>query len=195
MLGGLACWRLVGLPEYGAARTVMAFASFRGELDTRPLLFDILRSGRTLVLPAVQAGTPRLDLRIVSDLAELRPGGWGIPEPGQGCPPADPARIDLVVVPGVAFDVRGQRVGYGGGFYDALLRGWREEPGPAARRPAAPGAAGRHSAGPVACGLAYELQVHPAVPAGPHDQPLDLLVTELRIRRFAKGDMPDGRGG
>lgn len=168
ILGALALSHLFGLPEYKHAKTVLAFASFRGELDTRPLLADVLRSGRVLVLPVTDLDTRRLDLRIVSSLSQLRPGRWDIPEPSGECPPADRTSLDLVIVPGVAFDTSGQRVGYGGGFYDGLLRDWRTQ----------------SRAGPVACGLAYELQVRQLVPSGTHDQPLDLLVTETGVRRF-----------
>lgn len=173
----------------------MAFASFRDELQTGPLLTDVLRSGRVLVLPVTRLDTRRLDPRIVSDLTRLRPGVRGIPEPDEDCPPADAGDIDLVVVPGVAYDCRGHRVGYGGGFYDGLLRAWRVLrerclPGAVGDAPTG-GAGGSGNPGggvaPVACGLAYELQVYQTVPSGAHDQPVDMLVTESGVRRFGEG--------
>ncbi len=168
VLGALSLSHLFRSPEYLLARTVLAFASFRGELETRPLLNDVLQSGRVLVLPVTELDTRRLDLRIVSNLSQLSPGRWGIPEPAGDCPLADRSAIDLIIVPGMAFDESGQRVGYGGGFYDGLLRDLR----------------GRSHPRPLACGLAFELQVCRSVPSGAHDQPVDLLVTEAGVRRF-----------
>lgn len=165
--GAMAADRLVRLPEFAAARTVLCFASFRGEIPTVYLLREVLRSGRALALPAVVRG--RLELRTVVDLAGLQPSRWGIPEPPASRPPVDVSSVDLVVAPGVAFDLLGMRLGYGGGYYDRLIGCLRGAQRP---RPA-----------PV-IGFAYELQVVPAVPAGPSDLPVDKLVTELRTYVF-----------
>lgn len=146
-------------PVWGASRVVLGYVSFRHEVETFPLLAEVLARGRELVLPRVDRASRSLDLLRVKDLgADLRPGYQGILEPDPArCSPADPHFIDLVLVPGVVFDRRGFRLGYGGGYYDRLL----------ASLPRA-----------VRVGLAFSLQVVEELPVLPHDVPVDILVTE-----------------
>jgi 5-formyltetrahydrofolate cyclo-ligase len=156
-LGGLEAWH--------GARRVLAYASFGSEPDTAALNQAVLARGAALVLPRVDRAIRGLTLHRVADpAADLRPGTWGILEPDPGrCPAVEPATVDLVVVPGVAFDATGGRLGYGGGYYDRLLA---EVPASAAR-----------------IALAFELQVVDRVPAGPADRRVDLIVTERRTVR------------
>jgi 5-formyltetrahydrofolate cyclo-ligase len=155
--------RLAALAAFGVARAVLAYAPFGSEVDTRPLLHAVLAAGKGLVLPRVNRATRMLDLYRVDDpAAQLEPGTWGIPEPRPGaCPPAALGEVELVVVPGVAFDVRGGRLGYGAGYYDRLLRGL------AVGSP------------PLVAG-AFDVQVVPEVPMDAHDRRLDQVVTESR---------------
>jgi len=162
MLSGLAVEHLLCMGAYQSASTIAAFASFGDELQTTSLLRAALAAGKRLVLPAVVAGSTDLSLRAVPELGDLVPGTWGIPEPSANCPEVALACIDLIVVPGVAFDLSGRRVGYGGGYYDRIIR--------AARR-----LGGRT---PALCALAFEAQIFPCVPAGSGDEPLEWLVTD-----------------
>jgi 5-formyltetrahydrofolate cyclo-ligase len=100
----------------------------------------------------------------VQDLEnDLRAGTWGILEPDAArCPPATPAEIDFILVPGLVFDPDGGRVGYGAGYYDRLLGAW---PVPV----------------PPLVAAAFDLQVVPAVPVLPADHRVDVVVTESRI--------------
>ena len=91
---------------------------------------------------------------------DLVPGRYDIPEPREGLAPVDPAVIDVVIVPGSAFDRAGGRIGYGGGFYDGFLR---------RLRPAAP-----------RIGIGFEAQLVERVPREAHDLCVDLVVTEAR---------------
>ncbi len=177
ILSALAAARLETWAPYRRARAVMAFASFTDEIITMPLLKQVLDSGRELILPVTVRSRPDLELRRVGELAGLVPGRWGIPEPGPGCPAVGPSQVELVIVPGIAFDERGHRTGYGGGYYDRLLRALRRGTG----RP------------PPACGFGYEVQVWKQVPAGPDDEPLDALVTDAALREF--GGEAAGLGG
>ena len=102
-----------------------------------------------------------LEIHAVCDTGrEIAPGYRGIPEPHADCPRVALASIDWVLVPGIAFDAEGRRVGYGGGYYDRLL--------PLLEKGAA------RVAG------AFELQIVERVPAAPHDTTVDAIVTERR---------------
>ena len=150
------------LDAFRRARTILGYAPFGSEVDTRPFL-PALASGRTLVLPRVDREARRLVLHEVRNLdTELRPGTWGIPEPDPArCRLVAPAGIDFVLVPGLVFDLDGGRIGYGAGYYDRLLGPW---PAPM----------------PPLVAAAFELQVVPAVPVLATDRRVDLVVTESR---------------
>lgn len=155
---------LVGMAPYRECRTLLGYVSFRQEVDTLPLLREALEGGKRLVLPRVNRRERTLELYRVTDLVDLQPGYQGILEPDpRRCSRVDPDEIELVLVPGVAFDRRGYRLGYGGGYYDRLLTDIPRA---------------------LKAGLAFSLQVVEFLPIFPHDQPVDLLVTEEGILRF-----------
>jgi 5-formyltetrahydrofolate cyclo-ligase len=148
-------------PDFIAARVVLLTLPFGSEWDTRLLLSTALAQGKTVAVPRVNQERRMLEIHAVCDAArEIAPGYRGIPEPRADCPPVAVATIDWVLVPGVAFDAEGRRVGYGGGYYDRLL--------PLLERSAA------RVAG------AFELQFVERVPAAPHDTAVDAIVTERR---------------
>lgn len=152
--------RLLALDDYRAAQCVLAYVSFGGEFDTARFIGDILTSGKQLILPKVERASRSLKLYSVRDPErELVAGVWGIREPHPDlCPAVPTASIQFALVPGVAFTRRCERLGYGGGFYDRLIRGWEPRPYLAA--------------------AAFELQVVPELPVSPSDQRVDLVVTE-----------------
>lgn len=157
--------RLLDLPEYRAARTVMAYLDFRREVQTGPLVVAALAQGKRVAVPVTQAAARRLiPSLLVRYPEEVAPGTWGIPEPRpEYLRPIPITEIDLVVVPGVAFDPAGNRLGYGGGFYDRFLPLTRED-----------------------CfwvAPAFELQIVDRIEAGPYDCPVHCIVTEERILR------------
>ncbi|MFO1413445.1 MAG: 5-formyltetrahydrofolate cyclo-ligase [Burkholderiales bacterium] len=153
--------RIVALPSFAAARCLLLTLPFRSEWDTRAVIAAAQAQGRTVVLPRVDDAARMLDLHVVRDVErETAPGFRGIPEPAATLPRVDLAAIDWVLVPGVAFDPTGRRLGYGGGYYDRLL--------------AMLDARAMRVAG------AYDLQVVPSVPAAPHDLVVDLIVTDTR---------------
>lgn len=159
--------RLLALPEIAAARTAMAFSSFGSEVDTGPILEGLTARGIALALPRIEAG----DLVPIA----FRPGDpmtaapFGALEPS-GDRALAPGEIDLVVTPGVAFDRRGSRIGYGGGFYDRFFR------------------RGRRDALRVA--VAFALQVVSSVPGGRADEPVDAIVTEDELIRVERRVRP-----
>lgn len=151
-------------PVYRQARTVMAYASVPGELDTAALLDAILSDGKRLALGRCGA-RGWLDAVAVEDWRALRPTRYGILEPGQEEPAMEPGQIDLVLVPGVAFDRQGGRLGQGKGFFDRFLA----------------------RTGAVRAGVALIEQMIPAVPCEAHDVRMDYLVTERDIAQTQYG--------
>jgi 5-formyltetrahydrofolate cyclo-ligase len=147
--------------DFRRARTLLLSLAFRSEWQTRPLFAQCWSAGKTTVAPRVNRRTRMLELHAVSDLErDVASGYLGIFEPQPHCPSVDVAAIDWVLVPGVAFDLAGHRIGYGGGYYDRLLPTLRED---------APRIAG-----------AFELQIVERVPASAHDLKVDAIVTEAR---------------
>src|SRR5205809_3278873 len=114
--------RLIALPSFLAADTVFVTIPFRNEWDSRLLAQRALAMGKTLASPRVDLQTRMLSLHRICDLSiDLAPGYRDIPEPTTLCPPVAIDAIEWALVPGVAFDVDGRRLGYGGGDYDRLL--------------------------------------------------------------------------
>lgn len=152
--------KVTALETFHHAATVLAYAHFGSEPYTNTFLEAVLDDEKTLVLPRVEGRN--LDLYAVTDpQRELAPGTWGIREPRpEACERVEPRAVDFVLVPGVAFDRCGGRLGYGGGFYDRLLGGLRRPP-------------------TVVAG-AFEVQVVERLPSEDHDLRVDLVVTEGR---------------
>ena len=152
---------LFDLAAYRRSGTVMAYVGFGSELQTDEFVFHTLEQGKTLLLPRVNRRKRGLDIYEVRDpVRDLEEGTWGIREPRPDrCARVDPDIIDFVLVPGLAFDAWGGRLGYGGGFYDKLLA---------------------HGLSPCAWLVAgaFKSQMVEKVPVDGHDVPMDVVVTE-----------------
>uniref|UniRef100_I2Q1N9 5-formyltetrahydrofolate cyclo-ligase n=1 Tax=Desulfovibrio sp. U5L TaxID=596152 RepID=I2Q1N9_9BACT len=161
--------RVAALPRFAAAREVLAYLPVRNEVDAGLLAKMVLDSGRRLLLPRCRPNAPGfLDLGCVADLTDAVPGRFGILEPRpELCVLPEAFAPGLILVPGLAFDAHGLRLGQGGGYYDRLL--------------ALPMAAGA-----LAVGLAYAFQMVPRLPAEPWDRPVDLVATEQQTHWFSK---------
>jgi 5-formyltetrahydrofolate cyclo-ligase len=154
--------RIEALPAFAAAHAVLLTLPFGSEWDTRALARRVASSHRRLIVPRVDRTARMLALHAVGDLdRDVAPGYRGIPEPVPSCARVAPTAIDFVLVPGVAFDERGGRLGYGGGFYDRLLPLMRPEVA-------------------VVAG-AFDEQVVDAVPTAGHDRRVPLVVTPTRV--------------
>ena len=160
-----AARRLAGAPEFAAARTVGAYMSLPHEVATGDILAACWREGKRVCVPAPAAGGG-YGFVWLKPGEPLVPGPLRVPQPRDGRAIGD-ARIDAIVVPGVAFDRNGGRVGHGKGHYDRLLR--------------APAAAGAWKVG-----LAFEFQIVEEVPMAAFDVRMDAVVTESEIRRAAE---------
>jgi 5-formyltetrahydrofolate cyclo-ligase len=156
-LANLVEGNLFVLPEVAASRTVLLFYSFGSEVATRGMASRALDAGKRLLFPYLEAGT--MEAAEVRSVDELVPTGYGPREPARRVA-VEPAEVDLIVTPGLAFDRRGHRLGYGGGHYDRFLG----RLGPAAR-----------------VGIGFSLQLVERVPAEPGDQRVDLVVTDAEV--------------
>ena len=153
--------RVAALPEFAAASAVLLTLAFRSEWNTHPLVRAALAAAKTVVVPRVDRQTRMLELHSIADPdRDVVPGHLDIPEPRADRPQVSRDAIDFVLVPGVAFDLEGRRLGYGGGYYDRLLP---------LLAPRAARVAG-----------AFDVQIVERVPAAPHDARVDAIVTESR---------------
>ena len=133
--------------------------SFGSEFDTTAFAADALTAGKTLCLPRVDRATRTLALHCVTDLAaDLVAGTWGIREPHPHCATPELAQIDFVLLPGVAFTARCERLGYGGGFYDRLIP--------------------RLPSRPPLVAAAFAAQMCESIPLEATDQTVDVVITE-----------------
>ena len=159
--------RIAALPAWRAARVVLLTLPFRSEWDARLVLLDALAAGKTVAAPRVDASARMLRALAIEDpQGDIEKGYRGIPEPRADRPPVPLDRIEWVLVPGIAFDPAGKRLGYGGGYYDRLL-------------PLLPPGAARVAG-------AFDMQIIERVPAARHDTGVDCIVTERRTLACAR---------
>lgn len=160
------CARLLLLPEVVIAPVLAIYAAFAGEVSLDTLFRECKRQGKELLLPRYNSAAGDYEMVSLEDIdTDLTEGALGIREPA---PDLDPASAEDLskdrlawLVPGVAFDRNGNRLGHGRGYYDRLLR---------------------HAAG-CKVGVAYDWQIVDALPVAPHDIPMDILVSESRVLR------------
>jgi 5-formyltetrahydrofolate cyclo-ligase len=156
--------RVWTVPEVQAARTLLLFADLPEEVHTDTIAAEALRRGLSLVYPRTQPETRTMTLHRVTSLADLRTGSYGIREPApEVCAEVGVAEVDVALVPGLAWDRAGNRLGRGAGYYDRMFarpdwRGFR-------------------------CGIFFAFQQVDSVPAEAWDLPLDAVVTEAEVWR------------
>ena len=161
---------LFSLPVWREASVVCGYISVRGELDTAPILRRAAFEGKTVALPVTitDASEGRMIFRALPDgnFDRLIPARFGIPEPDERCPAVSPADLSgaLILVPALAFDREGYRLGYGGGYYDRFLQGLLEKNIPV-----------------TMVGLAFSACVTESLPRNPYDIPVQIILDERRI--------------
>ena len=161
--------KLFELDIFREANSLLMYVSFRSEVDTTGYLQDVLNSGKRLILPVVDARHKQLKLYEIKDTSELKPGYMGIPEPDiRENRRATLKDIDLVIIPGTGFDLNGNRLGYGGGYYDRLLSYESKQ------------LANVDKHIPTVA-LAFEEQIGEDIPAEPHDIKVDMILTDERV--------------
>lgn len=153
---------LLSLPAFTGARTLLLYTSIRDELPTHALIASLLAAGRRVALPAVVSRTERkIEPFLLSSLEDLAPGPFGVPEPRPPARlPCPPAEIEAALIPGLAFDLGGHRLGHWLGYYDRFL--------PLLSCPL--------------IGLCYDAQISSSpLPHEAHDHPVDFIVSEKRV--------------
>jgi 5-formyltetrahydrofolate cyclo-ligase len=154
--------RFLSLPEFMEAKLLALYAPIHQEVDTALVAADALASGKTLLYPAVTGDD--MEFRRVASMDQFTPGRFGIREPVGDA--VDPAAADVIVVPGVAFDLQGRRIGYGKGYYDRCLH--------------------RLEGRGMLIAFCFEFQLFEEIVGEPHDVAMDLIVTEGRVVRVNK---------
>ena len=149
------------LPEYKKAKKVLLYCPVKGEPDLTSLFEEVMKE-KELVLPKVEG--EYLKLIKVENPSCLSPGAFGIFEPQSG-EEIEPEELDFIAVPGIAFDIRGYRIGFGKGYYDRLLKRTKGKK----------------------VGVAYSFQVLERIPNDTWDVPVDIILTEKFVRRLRDG--------
>jgi len=165
-----AARHLLALRELAAARRVAVFAAVGSELDAGPAVRGLRARGIELCYPRVVRGTRRLEFHLVASENQLAPGAFSIPEPAASAPVATVASIDAFLVPGLAFDAGGARIGWGRGYYDRSLAGFSDQ---------------------LRIGYCFDCQLVAHVPREASDLPMHMLVTESGALRPGGGDRRD----
>jgi 5-formyltetrahydrofolate cyclo-ligase len=160
--------KVINLEQYKRAKVVMTFLSIRNEVETEPFIIKAMSDCKRIIIPVCQKDTITLIPAEVKHYPEdLEPGTWGILEPKpEAFYPIDPKEIDLVIVPGVAFDEWGNRLGYGSGYYDRFLTSLPSSI--------------------LKIAVAFDLQIVSEVYPEEHDQPVDVIITEKCLLNLIK---------
>lgn len=146
------------------AKGIFCFVGFGSEPDTRKLIQTLLTDGKRVFVPKTEKGNPVMKMAEIRSLDELEIGHYGILSPKEDHANwGERSDADVVLVPGVLFDKRGYRIGYGAGFYDRFLAG---------------------SPAPYKLAVGYSMQVVDSVPVNEFDIPVDAFISEMGIRDF-----------
>ncbi|WFD10661.1 5-formyltetrahydrofolate cyclo-ligase [Tepidibacter hydrothermalis] len=154
---------LLKLDAIKKAKTIMAYLDFNNEVQTDTIINYLLSKNQKVVVPISIVDERKLLLSQLKDIeTEVSIGTYGIREPkSEFIRPVNAKDIDIVIVPAVAYDTNGYRLGYGGGYYDRFLESLRDDC--------------------ITIGIAFEIQIFDEVPKEDHDAQLDYIITEKRI--------------
>jgi len=141
------------------SQTIAVYFPYKKEVNLLSLLDDA--KSKTFCFPKVEKNSKQLSFYEVNDISELQKGAFGIMEPGNNLKKVEIKEIDLFLIPGVAFSENGERIGYGGGYYDSTLKLRKKQSS--------------------TCGIAFELQIISSGFSDSWDETVDCLVTETKL--------------
>ena len=154
---------LMSLPEFKAAKVIASYVAKKDEVQTAEIIRHAIDSGKRVIVPRSDLSSTSLRFHEIRSLDELQPGAFGIGEPSMKSPVVPLAAANMILVPMVAWDLRGHRVGYGKGYFDRELK------------------SKGHALG---VGLAFEFQLRDPLPATATDVPMNIIVTDQRVVRI-----------
>ena len=143
------------MSEYKRAKTIFIYVSFGSEVETKRIIERIISDGKYAVVPKCDKKNHTMRTFKIDCLSRLKKGAYGIAEPCEDCVEVPKEQIDLAVVPGLCFDIKGNRLGYGGGYYDRFLADFKG----------------------FAVGLSYNECIIDIVPTDEYDCRLDLIIS------------------
>lgn len=156
------CQQFLLLPSYHSAKTILAYLAIKQEPDSLAIIKNAWQQKKQVLVPLTCPTNKTLLLSRLESLEELTEGYYSIPEPKhEFFRPVDPLSVDICLLPGVAFDRIGYRLGYGGGYFDRFLPRLRPDC--------------------LKIALAYDFQVLDTFPRAQHDLPVDIIITETAI--------------
>jgi len=146
---------------YRSADTILAYAALPTEISLDPFITHALADGKRLCIPAINWDDKSMSPAQIDNLdTDLEIGRYGVRAPLPRCPLVEPSDIDLILIPGLAFDRSCNRLGRGAGFYDRLIESLK-------------------APRPPLVGVCFACQIVDAVPTEPHDHPMDRVITEI----------------
>ena len=154
---------LYSLPEFKKSKNIIFYVSFNNEVDTQEIIKELLiKKEKTIIIPYVVKNNPILQLSELHNFNELEPKTFDILEPKESyIREFNPEKIDIILIPGIVFDLNGHRIGYGYGHYDRFLKTMKNNL--------------------IKIGFAYDFQIVNKIPEEQHDVPMDIIVTEKRV--------------
>ncbi len=156
---------LLSLPEISSSKHILSYVSYNNEVATHELIKELLLKNKHISIPYCNIEDLTLSVSPLCYWDDLCPGAYDILEPKKECrTPIHLDSIDVMIIPGVAFDTTGNRIGHGKGYFDRLLKDVKA----------------------LRIGLAFEFQIVSHVPMEPHDEKMDIIVTEKQIIRCKK---------
>ncbi|KHD36336.1 5-formyltetrahydrofolate cyclo-ligase [Clostridium acetobutylicum] len=145
---------------YKSSNIIFSFVSFKSEVDTHKIINHAISNGKTICVPKINSKQEGIKIYKIDNFSQLKKGYFGILEPIESCPAVDSYDLDLILMPGVAFDRHGGRLGYGAAFYDRFLSNMSKQV--------------------FKLALAYHFQVMDSVPMSEHDVRIDGIITEQK---------------
>ncbi len=151
--------KLFSLPQIGMAKKIFCYASFKSEVETEEIINRLLNNGVVVALPLCDKDTHTMKAIVVESFEELKEGNYGIYEPPKDSLEISAENIDLVIVPALAFDRKGNRLGYGAGYYDRFLENYKG----------------------IVIGINFSEMILPNIPTDLNDHSMDIIVTDKEI--------------